>query len=113
MLKITTEDYEILDSGSIITFNDESVIFHFAENLRVKFSFEDAVADEPITSIKLGINDNIELEIRCFNMENTLGTSNSSPLKVGTFNGKELSLNFVISSIRANTKQIQYSFYLK
>lgn len=44
-MKITTGGYDIFDTGSIISYNSEELIFHLADDLRVKMTFQDDTED--------------------------------------------------------------------
>jgi hypothetical protein len=114
-MKITTGEnkYEILDSGTVISFEGESLTFELAADLKVIMSFKQ---DKEINGQKMDFKEISpkELEIILINFNNSLGTANVSPLDIATIGGKKTYLNFIVHSIdNSQQKTIHYTWYLR
>ncbi len=114
-MKITTgqENYEILDTGSVITFKDEPISFHLAADLKIIMSFK---TDKEVKDQKMdyrAINNN-ELEIILTNFNNSLGTGNAAPLPLAKINNRQVYVNFVVYAFdEKSNKTIHYTWYLR
>jgi hypothetical protein len=112
-IKITTgdNDYEILDSGTVISFQNEPIIFHLADNLKVIFKF---ITNKDIDGQHMGYNpkDISTLELVLTNFNNSLGAGNATPLEIATINGKKVYLSFVAYSLNElSSKTVHYTWY--
>ena len=71
-MKITTgqENYEVLDSGTILTFKDEPITFHVAKDIKITMSFK---TDKETKGQKMDFKtiSNNELEIILININNS------------------------------------------
>jgi len=111
-MKIKTGAFEVFDSGSCISAEQEPVIFYLAENLKVRFSF---LNDDESKTHRMEFNpiSNQELEIKLFNFNNSLGTGTNNPLPIGTLNNRRLFLSFNIYAFNKNSsKTIHHCWYL-
>jgi hypothetical protein len=105
------ENYEILDTGSVITFKDEVVYFQIASNLKVSLVF---INDEIIKEQKISFNISNENELRLIfaNFNSSLGTGNSVPLPIAKVNNRQIYLNIVAYSLsKESHKIVHYTFY--
>jgi hypothetical protein len=111
-MRITSGNYEVFDTGTVISFEQEPVTFHLAPDLLIRISFRD---DSENKENRLEFNpiSNNELEILLINFNNSLGTGNTAPLQVGTLNNRRLYLNFRVYTLNVKTnKTIHYAWYL-
>ena len=112
-MKITTKNFEVLNSGSVITYENEPITFHLADDLRVTFVFRD---DKNNKEHRMDFNpiDNNELELILINFNNSLGTGNIKPISIGTLNNRRLFTNFRVYALSEKNKgrTIHYTWYL-
>jgi hypothetical protein len=112
-MKITTgiNNFEIISSGTVISYKDETVNFELNPTLTFKMKFiKDAESKEQNLDFK--IIDNTSVEILLTNFNNTLGTGNIEPLMLATIDKKNIYLNFVIHALgNSDTKTIHYTWY--
>jgi hypothetical protein len=114
-LILKTGDKEIIESGSVITFGDDSMeveltMFNLTPNPVLFFLFlKDPNAPEQRIEVNVS-TDNLKLEIKLYNFENSLDSGNGAPLEIGVVNGKKISLNFRIRKI-GESRTIDYTFY--
>ena len=104
---------EIIASGSIISIENESIIIHLSD-LKFEFRFTKDGTDSPKTLLEL--KSKKELLITLNNFNNSLGTGNTSPAKIGTINNKDLLLSYWVQSLpgeKQDRKLLYYSFYLE
>lgn len=114
-MKITTgqENYEVLDTGTIITFKDEPISFQIAPDLKIVMSFN---TDKDVKDQKMDYKavSNNELEIILTNFNNSLGTGNAAPLPLAKINNKQVYLNFVVYAFdEKSNKTVHYTWYLR
>jgi hypothetical protein len=114
-MKITTgqENYEVLDSGTIISYMDEPICFQIAADLKIVMSFktDKDVKDQKMDYKAVG---NKELEIILTNFNNTLGTGNAAPLPLAKINNRQVYLNFVVYAFdEKSNKTVHYTWYLR
>jgi hypothetical protein len=112
-MKITSGNYEVFDSGTVISFEQEPVTFHLATDLQIRLAFRDDSEKKDEHRLEFNPISNNELEIILVNFNNSLGTGNTVPLQVGTLNNKLLYLNFRVYTLNVKTnKTIHYCWYL-
>lgn len=112
-MKITTgkENYKILDTGSVIGFNDEALTFHVAGDLKIILIFKN---DLEVEGQKMDYNaiSNNELEIFLTNFNNSLGAGNLKPIPVAKIDNKQVYFNFIIYTLtKDSSKLIHYTWY--
>jgi hypothetical protein len=112
MLKITTgnENYEILDSGTVITFREESLSFQLVDNLKVRLTFTNNEANNEKKMDAKIVEDKI-LDLTFINFNESLGVGNGAPLPIAKINNKQVYLNFVIYALNNTQKTVHYTFY--
>lgn len=113
---ISSGGYDVLKSGSVITYDSNAEISFLIE-MDTTFSFkfimnfkneENKGQDIQVTA------SSDEIICTCINFDNPLGTGFASPVKLATFNNKELYLNFwVVDLGQKSLKQVMYTFYLE
>lgn len=111
----SSANYDILDSGSVITFNSTADLtlsidvktFHF--NLVIKFENEKGGKRELRNNVSTETN---TITITCINFDNPLGTSTKTAIELATVQGKKIYLNFEVSCIdKDSPKNIIYTLY--
>jgi len=114
-IQITTGDnnYEILDTGTVITFKDEPIKFQLAADLKIILRFK---LDKDAKERKMDFNaisDN-ELEIILTNFNSSLGTANLDPLPIAKINNRQVYFNFMIYALNESSqKTVHYTWYLR
>jgi hypothetical protein len=112
-MKITSGNYEVFDTGTVISFELEPVTFHLADDLQVRLLFRDDLEKHEDHRLEFNPISNNILEIIIINFNNPLGTGNTTPLQIGIFNNKFLYLNFRVYTLNAKSnKTIHYCWYL-
>ncbi len=112
-MKITSGNYEVFDTGTVISFEQEPVTFHLAADLQIRLAFRDDIEKKDEHRIEFNSISNSELGIILVNFNNSLGTGNTAPFEVGILNNKKLYLNFRVYTLNVKTnKTIHYSWYL-
>jgi hypothetical protein len=110
---IKTGNLTVIDSGSVITFNNQPVDF-ILEDLLFRFNFESDKSSAP--SIKVSTVPSLpkSLLITLVNYDSQIGLGNSNPFQLGTLNGKNIHMNFRVFNLENRAdKVIHYSFYLE
>ncbi|MFZ4672524.1 MAG: DUF6864 domain-containing function [Flavobacterium sp.] len=114
-MKITSGEYELLYSGTVIGINDEDISFEFPPekaSLKTIISFKTNTSEKN-SSINFELIDNKTLKIILINAESSLGTGNTNVLDIGNIDDKTLFFNYRIYSIKNISKTIHYTFYLR
>lgn len=115
-MKIETGKYEVLETGSVIVPNGEFVEFEI-ENLHFRFNFIDEIdssvgdSNKGVTAtlVNEGVSQYLSIDVRNYN---SLFTSPSKLLEVGTVEGKSLSVMFSVVVISgANRYQVRVFHY--
>lgn len=105
------KDYEILDTGTVITFKDEPLKFQLAADLKIILRFQ---SNNDIKEQKMDFNvvNDKELEIILTNFNSSLGTANLEPLPIAVINNKRVFVNFMIYSLNESShKTVHYTWY--
>lgn len=111
-MRKTSGFFEIFDSGTIISFRNESIIFYLTDDLKITLSFINDPSNQSQKMNPRPIN-NKEMILELTNFNNSLGTGTTEPLKLGTLNNRVLYLNFVVYSLGINSqKTFNYTWYL-
>lgn len=112
-MKITSGNYEVFDTGTVISFEQEPVTFNLAADLKIRLAFRDDTEKKDDHRIEFNQASNRELEIILVNFNNSLGSGNTAPIEVGTLNNKKLYLNFRVHTLNLKSnKTIHYCWYL-
>lgn len=110
---IKSGDYEIIDHNTVISFGENPVEFDasaISPNATLKFIFFNDPEVKPEDRMKIEIVEN-ELQIKLWNVNNSLDSGNIDPLEVGVIEGDhKIFLNFRTRKV-GNSRTIDYTFY--
>ena len=110
---IATDLKEILYTGSVISFNNEQLVFTFDEVSPPLIARVIFVEDTNDASARIALErvDNSTLNIRLFNHNNSLGLGNIVPMQIGNMHG-QLFLNYRVYSLPESTSKLfHYTWY--
>ncbi len=114
---ITSGGYEIISTGSVIAFEEESDIsFHFVGDESFQFDLKiifktDDTGHQTINRTVQGNS----IEFNCINFNNA-GTGTSVPIELATFQGKKIYIRFwsyLLGDMpdQKKARKIEYTFY--
>ena len=109
----TSNDYLLIDSGFIVTFNNHSDI-EFAVNFdegkfKMHFSFEDDNGKEQNIETT---SDEDTVYVKCKNFKHSQGTGTKELLQLGKHKDKYVYIGFWIYSL-GTLKKIEYCFFIE
>lgn len=116
MIKKTSGNYNILDSGSIIAFDKSSnICFDLDLNESLKFTltlnFVEKEKEKPSIASSV-TNDAIVLV--CTNFEDEFGVGLIDPIRLAIADDKEVYFRFWVRKIgKSGTKEVVYTFYVE
>jgi hypothetical protein len=111
-MKIKSGNYDIHSAGTVISYENEPVTFYLAVDLIVKLLFKDDDTKKE-HAMEFNLIENHTLEILLINFNNSLGTGNTNPLRVGTLNNRYVYLNFRVHLLDIKTNRtVHYTWYL-
>ena len=118
-IKIEVDDFEIINSGSIIVENNQVINFNFKDtgldlNFKIKFTEDSNISD---SKFELNVNkENNYLEINIINTGYGLNMGNQNIIPLATISNRQLYLKFMVSSIQNGDDKdnlFNYTWYLK
>lgn len=111
-MKINIGEYELHDSGSVITIQNKPIEFFFP-NFSVRVEFEDT-EDKKDIQMNFSLEENNKVLVaRLKNFNNYLGTENNEPVNVGRLNNRELLFQFRVYGMEsADNKVFHYTWLL-
>jgi hypothetical protein len=111
-MNIKIGEYDVHESGTVIGLIDEPITFAIA-NLNFEFKFQD---DKEKKEQKVNTEiapDGTKLILNFTNFNNSLGTGNISPMKVGNINKRELLLSYRVYNLTDSSgKMLHYTWLL-
>lgn len=113
-MKITSGEYEVIFSGTVIGIDEEPIEFQFPDthaSLKIVIDFK----DDPSTQgspIKFDFPEDNALKITMINSKSSMGSGNTKLLEIGFLGSRLLYLNYRVYSINDISKTIHYTFYL-
>lgn len=116
MVEKYTQNYDIIDSGSISSFDSKSNIgFKLKiENQQINIVFN---FSEDVDTNKLGLKTVVDKDngiiIECINFNNPIGAGTVKAIELATVNGKKLYINFNVSKLNNGPHLINYTFYIE
>lgn len=109
-IKIEMGDFDLEESGSIITTKDAEISFEI-QDLEYVFSF---VNEENIPAqLRTKSNDGKRLEVELVNFNNPLGMGNIDPFLMGRIGEKLLFIMIRVDAFEDGSKTLHYSWYSK
>lgn len=112
LFRIETNSKSIIDTGSVIQFDNEDIIF-FIDDLRFRLRF---ISDGGRPNFTTNVaEDDSEMLITFYNYDNNFGIGNSSPMQLATLDNKGLFLMLRVSTL-SNEKRfrvLNYTWYLE
>lgn len=110
-VKLSSNSYDILDSGTFITAGNESAEIYLGD-LCFKLVFINT--DKPMNMIVEEDSSGKMLIFKLENFSKVVGSGTTAPLEVGSIMGKKLYFSFYITAYNdESVKQVTYTFYLK
>ena len=118
IIKTEIDDYEIIESGTLVFKSDSIVKFNFSDtnlnlNFRIKFTENPSIDHSKFdTTVN---NEENYLEINIINSKEGLNMGNIGLASLATVDNRELSLKFRFSSVDEDSidKVFHYTWYLK
>lgn len=113
---IRSEKFEVIASGSFITFDNEPTVIEIGdkdEALKIIINFEDNESEK--LDLKVELISNLELKFILTNFKSTIGSGTVKPIPIGTHNEKDLFISFAVYKLNDSTEQrtIHYTFHQK
>lgn len=114
---IKSGNADIIASGTVISFEGNPIEIEFGKpenRLKLINIFQDEKGKDDLSVEAINIDDNT-LKITFFNFKNPLGSGNTKPLPFGTYEGRQMYINYRISDLNPdkNTdKTLYYTIYL-
>lgn len=116
-MKIEIGEYEVYSSGTLITNINEDVVRFFIEDLQFEFSFSNDESTQEQNVKAEAIENRKGIRLIFTNFNNSLGTGNITPIKLGQLNNKNLYMNYRIFAMIGNKgtsgKTIHYTWLTK
>lgn len=111
----TSSGYTILESGSIITYDQENNDILFSITMDESFSFSLSLKftsnSEKQYQLQQSVSENT-ITLNCINFDNPFGTGTNKPIELATFQNKKIYINFWVTALgNKGMKQISYTFY--
>lgn len=112
-MKISVGDYEIYDSGAVISHDNKDVLFE-VKNLRVKIVFKNDPENKSYDA-KISLpEDRSCLLFTLTNFNNSLGTGLTRPVEIGTINDTRLFLQFMVYRLgESDSRMISYTWLIR
>lgn len=111
-MNIKIGEYDVHSNGTVIGLFNEPVTFSI-ENLNFEFNFKNDKENKEQKVNSEIAPDGTKLVLNFTNFNNSLGSGNITPYKVGTLNHRELLLNFRVYSLQEESgKLIHYTWLL-
>lgn len=112
-MEIKVGDYEVLKDGTIIGNENESIDFILIKEIgfTIRISFKtDLMVQEP--NIQVEKFDKAGGLLTFYNFNNSIGIGNIKPLVIGSFNNRQLLLNYRVYSLDKGGKSFHYTWLL-
>lgn len=108
--KVKVGDFDVLESGTVITMRDADIHFFIKE---LEYVFQFAKTEENEAKIRMVSNDGRKLVVELQNFDNSLGTGNVNPIPMGKLDGKDLFILFRVTQLDEGGKTMHYSWLSK
>lgn len=100
---------EVIYSGTLHSHKEYKSVSIVISGLTILFEFPTEGDGKKESIIIQGHGS--ELTIKCMNFANMLGSGPITPLKIGTFNSRELYLSFMVYTYRNDIRLIHYCLF--
>ncbi|EOQ38332.1 DUF6864 domain-containing function [Butyricicoccus pullicaecorum] len=115
-LKLSSGNHTILDSGTVIAYNNASEI-SFDVKMDDTFGFTVILsfveAENKLQKLETSVVENI-ITFTCTNFNNPIGTGLPKAMELATFNDKKVYFNFWVFELgQQSLKQVSYTFYME
>jgi hypothetical protein len=108
-LQIRTSGKDVLASGTVLTADNRNLEFQLA-HLGVVLLF---LSDGTTTRMEAKSDATSTLTLTLYNFNNSIGAGTTSPIEIGTFNGRKLLLAFMVYALsEESSKTVHYTFML-
>ncbi|KEO85125.1 DUF6864 domain-containing function [Tumebacillus flagellatus] len=114
-LKVKVGEYQVLDSGSVMVFENETLEFALDDGdgkLTVRCVFEDREDEENGRMVEGEAKNDSECNLLFINFNNRYGTGSKKPIEVGIYNERKLLLQYYIAAPKSSYKVFTYTWYL-
>ena len=110
MINVFTNSKKIIDTGSVIQFENEDLVFNI-EDLQFRLIFK---SDGGKVRLESEISED-EMKLLFYNYDNSFGIGTSSPINVATLRNKNLYFSIRVSNFSGQTdnKLVHYTWYLE
>ena len=110
-LKIKSGGKDILHSGSVMSYEENTIVIELSSEMTMEFIFEeDPNRGESIESRFIPITPTY-MKVFFVNFNSGLGAGSTTPVPLGDIDGRNLYMNYRISRL-GNTRNLEYTFYL-
>lgn len=111
-MKIKIGEYDIFDSGTIVSVENEPIDFILVENIGfiIRIVFEDDLENKE-SRVKGEAFDKVGAKLTLINF-NKIGIGNVKPTQIGTLNDRELFLSYRVYSLDKGGKTFHYTWLL-
>lgn len=111
-MNIKIGDYDVYSNGTVIGVIDKPITFNI-ENLSFEFVFREDFENTEQKLTSEVAPDGTKLVLDFVNFNNSLGTGNLSPIKLGNINRRELLLNYRVYALAEKSgKLLHYTWLL-
>lgn len=116
-LKISSDNYNVLQTGTVMSFYKDSPINLFCKFTEVDFGFEVEFSFIDTDTNEIGLEKRVEegnkIILECKNFKNGLGTGTTNPFELATVNNKKLYINFCITKLDSAPRVLHYTFFIE
>lgn len=110
MFKIKVGEFDLIESGSIITMKDADIRFYIYD---LEYIFRFVNTQEEGSKIQVISNNGKRMEIELQNFNVALGIGNINPIPMGSVEGKDLFFFFRVTQLEEGGKTMHYSWLSK
>ena len=110
-MRIKVGEYEILDSGIIMSVRDRDILFEIEENIKVKLVL--TTVEDNVQLMNAEVDSSGILVFTLQNFNNPLGTEFTEAIEVGTYQGRRLLFHVRVLGMDSTTNRaVIYTWYL-
>ena len=105
--KIKIGDFDLIESGSVITMKDADIRFSIKD---LEYVFQFTTVENEETKINIVSNDGKKMIINLQNFNSSLGGGNVNPMPMGILEEVEIYFLFRVSQLSEGGKTMHYSW---